>query len=534
MTTTRRTALKGGLATAAAFSLPAIGTAQTAPTRARTLRAVIHGDIGSFDPIWTTANVTSYHGGMIYDTLFSADVDNNAQPQMVGKQGVSDDKKTYTFELRDGLKFSDGSPVTSADCVASIRRWAARDGFGQHMFLRVADTPVVDAKTFRIVLKEPYGMVQDALAKLGTNVCFIMRKAEAETDPMQQIKEYVGSGPFVMNRDATKQGVAYVYDRRADYVPRTEPVSGSAGGKVAKVDRVVIDNIRDEQTAIAALQSGEIDFMESPPFDLLDQLEGNKDLKLQILNPTGNMGWLRMNFLHPPFNNPKARQAILHLINQKDFMQATFANPKYAKTCGSLFACGTPMENEANMDWFKSAPNPKRAAELLKESGYDGRPIVILQATTIPFMNNSALLLAQALRQIGANVQLAAADWGGIVQRRANKGAPDAGGWNIFITWASGANVGNPISLAGHAAIGDKGWFGWPEDAAHEVMRNEWAAAPTLDARKAVARRMQENAWNFVPHAYLGQWVQPAAYRANVRGVIGIPELLPFWNIEKV
>jgi peptide/nickel transport system substrate-binding protein len=534
MSTTRRSVVKGGLAAAALTAAPGILTAQTTPTKARTLRAVIHGDIGSFDPIWTTANVTSYHAGMVYDTLFSTDANAVPQPQMVGKHGVSDDKKTYTFELRDGLKFTDGSAVKAADCVASIRRWAARDGFGQHLFLRVADAPVVDDKTFQIKLKEPYGMVLDALAKLGTNVCYIMRKQEAETDPMQQIKEIVGSGPFVMNRKATKQGVAYVYDRRADYVPRPEPISGSSGGKVVKLDRVIIDNIRDEQTAIAALQSGEIDLMESPPFDLLDQLAGNKDLTLQVLNPTGNVGWLRMNFLHPPFNNVKARQAMLHLINQKDFMQATFANPKYSRTCGSLFACDTPMENDANTDWFKGAPNLTRAAALLKESGYDGRPIVILQATTIPFMNNSAQLIAQALRSIGANVQLAAADWGGIVQRRGNKSAPDAGGWNIFITWASGANIGNPIGLAGHAATGDKGWFGWPEDAAHEVMRNEWAAAPTLDARKAVSRRMQENAWNFVPHAYLGQWVQPAAFRSNVKGLIGIPELLPFWNIEKV
>jgi peptide/nickel transport system substrate-binding protein len=336
-----------------------------------------------------------------------------------------------------------------------------------------------------------------------------------------------------MNRDQSKQGAQYIYDRRADYVPRAEPVSGSAGGKVAKLDRIVIDNIRDEQTAIAALQSGEIDFVESPPFDLLDQLEGNKDLKLHILNPTGNVGWMRLNFLHPPFNNPKARQAMLHLVNQRDFMQATFPNAKYARTCGSLFGCGTPMENDANTGWFKGAPDLKKAADLLKEGGYDGRPIVILQATSIPFMNNSALLIAQALRQIGANVQLAASDWGGVVQRRSNKGAPDQGGWNIFITWATGSNFGNPVALAGHAATGERGWFGWPSNEDHEKMRNEWAAAPDLDAQKAVARRMQQNAWDFVPHVYLGQWVQPAAYRANLKGVIGIPELLPFWNIEK-
>ncbi len=532
--TTRRNVMKGGLAAAALAGAPGIVKAQTAPTRARTLRAVIHGDIGSFDPIWTTANVTSYHGGMIYDTLFSADKDMVAKPQMVGKHGVSDDQKTYTFELRDGLKFSDGSAVTAADCVASVRRWAARDGFGQHLFARVTDTPVVDDKTFRIVLREPYGMVYDALGKLGTNICYVMRKKEAETDPMQQVTEYIGSGPFTMNRDASKQGAQYVYDRRADYVPRSEPVSGSAGGKVVKLDRVVIDNIRDEQTAVAALQSGEIDFLESPPFDLLDQLETNRDLKLEVLNQTGNVGWMRLNFLHPPFNNVKARQAMLNLIDQRQFMQATFANPKYARTCGSLFGCGTPMENDTNTDWFKGAPNLAKARQLLQESGYDGRPIVILQATSIPFMNNSAQLIAQALRQIGANAQLAASDWGGVVQRRSNRGAPDAGGWNVFITWATGSSFGNPVALAGHAATGERGWFGWPSDEAHERMRNEWAAAPTPEARVAVARRLQDNAWNFVPHVYLGQWVQPAAYRANVRGVITIPELLPFWNIEKV
>src|SRR5262249_44359846 len=140
---------------------------------------------------------------MIYDTLFGLDENFNAKPQMVGKWGVSDDKLTYTFELRDGLKFSDGSAVTAADCVASMRRWAARDGAGQHMFKRVKDTPTDGDKTFKIVLSEPYGLVIDALSKLSTSHCFVMRKKEAETDPSQQVRETIGSGPFLYNRDET-------------------------------------------------------------------------------------------------------------------------------------------------------------------------------------------------------------------------------------------------------------------------------------------------------------------------------------------
>jgi len=533
MRTTRRDVLKAGVAAGAMVAAPGIGTAQTAPPVARTLRAVIHGDIGSFDPIWTTANVTSYHGGLVYDMLFALDARGAIQPQMAQGHTLSEDRRTYTITLREGLRFSTGEPVTARDCVASIRRWAARDGAGQHLFQRVTDTPVVDDRTFRIVLREPYGLTLDAFAKLGTNVCFIMREREAQTDPNQQVTEIVGSGPYVFNRDQFRQGVQYVYDKSPSYVPRAEPTSGAAGAKIAKLDRIHIANIRDEQTQVAALQAGEIDFLEAPPFDLLDQLEGDRNLRLQVLNETGNMGWLRLNFLHPPFNNVIARRAVQFAIDQRQFVQATFNNPRYARTCGSLFGCGTPMENDANTDWFRQAPNLDRARQLWRESGFTGT-VVILQATNIAFMNNSALLLAQTLRQIGATVELAASDWGGVVTRRANRNPPAQGGWNCFITWATGASFGNPIALAGHAATGERGWFGWPSDERHEQLRNAWAAAPTPQARLEVARQLQENAWNYVPHLNLGQWVQPAVMRQNVRGVIGLPELLPFWNVEKV
>src|SRR3954466_10824356 len=153
MATTRRKVLAGGLA--AAIGGPSIIPARPQPSAARTVKAVMHADLRVLDPIWTTANISAYHGAMIYDTLFGLDDSFTPQPQMVSKWGVSDDRLTYTFELRDGLKFSDGAGVTAADCVASVRRWAARSGSGQTMMKRVKDTPVVDDKTFRIVLSEP-------------------------------------------------------------------------------------------------------------------------------------------------------------------------------------------------------------------------------------------------------------------------------------------------------------------------------------------------------------------------------------------
>jgi len=173
---TRRTVVKSGLTAAALVAAPSIVRSQARPPASRTIRAVFHGDIPTYDPIWTTANMSAYHGAMVYDTLVGIDGQQQPQPQMVRSYGLSDDKLTWTFELRDGLKWHDGTAVTTADVIPSLKRWAARDGAGQHMMLRVKDIAAKDEKTFTIQLKERYGLVIDALAKTSTPVCFMMRK----------------------------------------------------------------------------------------------------------------------------------------------------------------------------------------------------------------------------------------------------------------------------------------------------------------------------------------------------------------------
>ena len=167
---------------------------------------------------------------------------------------------------------------------------------------------------------------------------------------MQKITDVVGSGPFKLNLDETKPGTQYVYDRNPDYVPRKEPASGIAGGKVVKLDRVTFVNMPDAQTAIAALQAGEIDFYEVPPIDMLDQFTGDKNIKIEVLNNLGNVGQIRLNFLHPPFDNVKARQAMLYIVKQDDFMRASFGDSKYARTCGSCLRITPPSRPPCSGD----------------------------------------------------------------------------------------------------------------------------------------------------------------------------------------
>jgi len=532
--TTRRSILKGGLAAAALTSAPSVIGAKAQPSAARTVKAVMHADLRVLDPIWTTANISAYHGAMVYDTLFGLDGDFKPQPQMVTKWGLSDDKLTYTFELRDGLKFHDDAAVTAADCVASVRRWAARAAAGQSMMQRVKDTPVVDDKTFRIVLTEPYGLVIDSLSTISTSLCYMMRKKDAETDPNQQVRDTIGSGPFLYNRDETRPGNRHVYDRNPNYHPRSEPASAMAGGKVVKLDRVTFENIADEQTALSALQAGEIDFYEVPPQDLIDDLKKDKNLTVEVLNKTGHVAFMRLNSLHPPFNKPDARKAMLYLAKQDDVMRAIFGQTsKSWQACGSYFACGTPMTNDENTEWFKHGQDIAKAKELFAKAGYDGKPVVVLQATDHYLANPAGLFAAQWLRQAGINVDLAAMDWGALVTRRASKKPPAEGGWNIFATTVTGITFADPISFTGQAANGEKAWFGWPTNELQEQLRNKWATAPTLEGRQAIAKDLQKNGWDYVPHVILGQFYRNSTWRKNITGVIGMPEVVGFWNMEK-
>src|SRR5256714_10152985 len=274
-----------------------LGAALCTSAAAKTLRVSLHSDLKIVDPVWTTALITVNHGYMIYDTLFALDEKLAVKPQMVDRYETSVDKLTWTFALRDGLEWHDGAPVTAEDCIASIKRWGARDAMGQKLMSFVTELAAPDAKTIRMTLKEPYGLVLQTLAKPGANVPFMMPKRVAETDPGKQITDFTGSGPFIFKADEWRPGEKAVYLKNAKYKPRAEPASGLAGGKVVNVDRVEWIWIADAQTQVNALLNGEVDVIETPPHDLLPLLAADKNIELFIWNPPGRQYAFRFNTL---------------------------------------------------------------------------------------------------------------------------------------------------------------------------------------------------------------------------------------------
>ncbi|CAN7246365.1 ABC transporter substrate-binding protein [Mesorhizobium caraganae] len=533
MTISRRNLIKAGIAAGTALSIPSVLRAQTSPAEARTVRLAM-GGLQIFDPILSTVNITYSHSLAVYDALFGIDSKLVPQPQMVGKWGVSEDKKTYTFELRDGLRFHDGSPVTAADCVASIRRWGVADSGGQLIMARARDIAKKDDKTFTIVLKEPLGVLIDILAAPAGLFLAIMREKDAMRSATEQVTANIGSGPFKFNEALAKPGASFAYDRNEQYVSRSEPPDGLAGGKIVKFDRAIWQNITDSQTAFAALQAGEIDLHVAPPADLFPVIESNPDLELQILNKAGTVYYLRLNFLQPPFDNVKARQAMLHLIDQEAFLRVLAPDPEYAHSVTSIFGNSTPYSNDENTGWFKKGGDPEKAKQLFNEAGYGGEKVVILQPTDWSQGSEASQLVWAALRKIGVNVELAPMSFAELAVSRANKGPIENGGWNIFISTYPDSSLGDPISTGFLLANGDKAWFGWPKNDEYEALRAQWADLATPEERQALARKMQRVWWNFVGAVMLGQIVSPVARRKTLTGLVEVPvPYFPMWNMQK-
>jgi peptide/nickel transport system substrate-binding protein len=516
-------------------TLTLFSAAQSGASRAdaKTLIAVMHSDLRILDPGFTGAYITRDHGYMVYDTLLATDSSFNIQPQMADWK-VSQDKLTYTFTLRDGLRWHDGSPVTAEDCVASLKRWSKNETMGQTLMDFTASIEATDSTTITLKLKEPYGLVLESIGKPSSIVPFMMPKRLAETPPGQQIKEQVGSGPFKFAQSEFQPGVKAVYERNADYVPRKEPPSWTSGGKVVKVDRVEWIRMPDAQTAVNALQSGDVDFVENIPFDLVTMLAANKDLKLETLDKHGFQIVGRMNFLYPPFDNVKVRRAALLALNQKDVLDALVGNSEYDQVCGAVFGCDTPLATDVGSESLVKGNGMAEAKRLLAESGYDGTPVVIMAPGDVLVFKAQPIVAAQLLRRAGFNVDLQATDWQTVVSRRASQKPPKEGGWNMFFTNFVIADVVDPVvNILVNGKGRNGGWFGWPESARLEALKDQFVRASTPAEQRKIAADIQTVVYDQVIYVPLGQWRGVSAWRKSLSGVLDGPATPIFWNIDK-
>lgn len=518
----RRAGFLGALSVAVALGAAGAGRAET------TLRTVLEAEIVTLDPYFTTAYITRTFGFMVYDTLFASDAAGAFKPQMVDTWSVSEDRLTWRFTLRDGLRFHDGAPVTAADCVASLRRWATRSGLGGRLLEVTASLEALDARTFELKLREPYGLVIDTLGTTSSPSPFIMPARLAATPGTTPLTEFVGSGPFMYSRADHRPGDRMLLRRNPTYAARAEPPDFLAGGKVAKVDVLDIRVVPDGTTGTAALAAGEVDYMQYAPFDLIEQIERNRALRLMnFTGPHMFTGQYRINTAAPPFDDPAIRRVLLRLVDQGDVLAGLGLDKRFSQPCDAFFICGSSYETHAGTELLRD-PSIEAAKAALKATAYKGEPVIVMVASDLEAPRVSSTILAGRLKEAGFTVDLQVIDWAALLARRTKKA-----GWSVFGVHALGLDLSSPLTSSGiNFNCKDVGTAGFMCDRRMGVLFEAFAREPDLAKRRDIAGQIQSIVYGEGLVVPFGQFAQPAAYRANVTGLIA--SAIPvFWNVEK-
>ncbi|HEY8871873.1 MAG TPA: ABC transporter substrate-binding protein [Stellaceae bacterium] len=515
---------------AALLAAPRIALAQ----RARVLKFVPLNAVTVLDPVWSGNRFTHGHGYLVFDTLYGLDERFTPQPQMVEGHTVENDGTLWTLRLREGLRFHDDTPVLARDAVASIRRWSARDGFGQSLMAATGELSAPDDRTIRFRLTKPFPHLPTALAGQASTMPCIMPERLANTDPFRQVTEMVGSGPYRFVASEFVVGERSTYQRFTGYVPRGEGTqSYTAGPKIAHFDRVEWMLVGDPATAVAALQQGEIDWLESPTADQAPLLAGNAAVTVEVNEPSGSIGIMRFNHLHPPFNNPAIRRALLGAVDQADVMTVVAgADRALWHDRVGLFAPGSPLANDAGIEVLSGPRDYGKVKHDLEAAGYRGeRVVVVATAVGAGYIAILAQVGVDQLRKAGMEVDLQLTDFATLLRRIASQEPPDKGGWNIHFNIIDGIYNFNP---AGNTAIrgdGKSGMPGWPNSPKLEALRDAWLATADLDGEERISREMQLQLWQDVPYIPLGHWVRSTAHR---REIVDLPRGFPaFYGVRR-
>lgn len=521
----RRNLLKAAAATAL-VQRPALVRAASATT----LRFIPVIDLAFVDPVYSTAQVSRNHGFMVFDTLYGMNTKLEISPQMVEGHTVENDGLLWNLKLRDGLLWHDGEKVLARDCVASIKRWAKRDAFGDALLQATDELSAPDDKTIRFRLKRPFPYLPYALGKAAVPACFMMPERLANTDPFKVIPEVIGSGPFRFKADERVPGARNVYERFDRYKPRETGVTDwTAGPKIVHYERVEWTTMPDAATGTSAVQAGEQDWQETVPHDLLSVVRRARGLKTSILDPLGYTCLMRVNHLQPPFNNPAIRKALLGALDQQAFMTAVAGDaPAYQHTPIGFFCPGTPMASDTGLDVFEGPRDYDKVKSDLKAAGYAGEKVVVLVPADSLAQKPLGDVAADMLRRAGMNVEYVAIDFGTVLKRRMSKARVEEGGWNVFVGNFQGIDWLNP---AGHIALrGDGSYPGWAMSPKVEALRSQWLATGNLAEQQRICREIQQVALDETPYYPLGQYKQPTLYRSAITGIMN--GTATFWNVR--
>ena len=435
-----------------------------------------------FDIHNTTASGTDQVNYNVVEMPMDLDNDTVLQPLLVDKWGVSDDGLTWTFTLREGLTFHDGTPVTARDIVGVMNRIKdegsfinyIKDNFGPESFADFVQLD--DNMTFSLHLIEPTAMATVVFGPQHIQPSITSEAWWSRPQDEVQTGTVIGTGPFTFKE--WEPGAFWIMERWVDFKPRTETASGRVGKKTAYFDTVRWIEIPDETTRVAALTAGEVDVVQEFGQDSAEEVDANPKLTLlTIAIPNQPQGI--MNFQKEPFSNVEARRALMMAYDYEKAMRAGVGPEKYWRLCGTISVCGTAFESQRGLEGIYLAKRIDDARAIIEAEGYAGTTVIVLSAEERSVMRGGANVAREVLEDIGFKVDFRAVDWPTIGSMRKTVDE-----WDFFITWQGPNRVGQYGPLS-DSFMDKDGWYNMYDDPIGEMARLKAALGRTTSAEDA-------------------------------------------------
>src|SRR6266704_3385959 len=512
------TFLRGFVALVAILlSASSVAAAET-PKRGGVLRVGNLGEPPALDAHWTTASITETLTNHVYEGLYSLDASNRPTPMLAESHTVSKDGLTYTFKLRQGIKFHNGKEMTSEDVVPSLARWGKQSIYGKALFAQVADWRAVDTYTVEMKLKEKSAIVLMSLA-VPNNFGAIYPKEIAEKFPPEvKATEWVGTGPFKLAEWKPDQYIRMV--RFDEYRSRNEQPNGYGGGKTAWLDEIRWIPVPEVATRVAQVETGELEFADDLNLDAYERLKKNPNARTIISKP---YYWLVAVFNKKEglMTNAKLRQAWQAALDIEPIMK-TVAGGKaeFYRMDSSLAFQELPAWHTkiAGLPWNER--NKDKARQLLKEAGYTGTPVRFMTTQEYKWMYDFALVTKQQLEEVGFKIDLQVMDWSTLGQRRVQPKEYD-----VFTT-----GMGNFFDPTHHIYLGPN-WPGWTSDDEFLTLHAQLARETDPKKRYALWEQMTRVFYDKVPVARYGDLFGLRAMRKHVKGFSDKTERPRFWGV---
>lgn len=467
------------------------------------------------DPPASSAIVTAEIMGHVFETLITTDSNYNLQPMLADSWEQSEDGRTITFHLREGVLFHNGEEMTADDVVASMNRW--KDGVGGRGQFDDAIFEAEDDYTVVLKLPEPLSTALLSIAQGGSSFAAIMPEDIVDNASPESVDEFIGTGPFQFVE--WKQDQYIHLTKFDDYQPRTESADGLAGKKEALVDDLYFEFVLDPSTRVAGIQSGEYDFAHEIPFDSAAMLEDDPNIKNHLMEGAGSLQ-LIYNKKKGLFTDVKAREAVSTALDMDEILRAAYIDERYYTLNHNLML--PQQEEQWSTDIGKDLYNQNnfdKAKQLLEEAGYNGEEITLITSRDYEHMYNGAVVIQEQLQKIGMNINLEIYDWATLLGNINNEDAHD-----MYVVWLGFKP--EPTSLH----VLQENNSGWTDDPELDRILEEFRSQPTLEDAKPIYEELQAWNWDYIPATKIGDYSTVHGTRSTVENV-QFQDRPIFWNV---